>query len=147
VLGYGVFEVGFVFVLISVVMVVCSLWVLDWLVMWFGICPLLVVGLALAVVSLVLFFWVLVGGDFFVDVLLLMLLLGVGVGIVFNLVLLAVMGDVELYELGLVFGVVNILFMMGGAFGLVVLVSIFIVCMEFLAIVGSVLFVVFNGGF
>ena len=53
-----------------------------------------------------------------------MLLLGVGAGIAFNPVLLAAMGDVEPHESGLASGVVNTSFMMGGALGLAVLVSI-----------------------
>ena len=53
-----------------------------------------------------------------------MLLLGVGAGIAFNPVLLAAMGDVEPHEAGLASGVVNTSFMMGGALGLAVLVSL-----------------------
>ena len=53
-----------------------------------------------------------------------MILLGVGAGIAFNPVLLAAMGDVEPHEAGLASGVVNTSFMMGGALGLAVLVSI-----------------------
>ena len=53
-----------------------------------------------------------------------MLLLGAGAGIAFNPVLLAAMGDVEPHESGLASGVVNTSFMMGGALGLAVLVSL-----------------------
>jgi len=53
-----------------------------------------------------------------------MVLLGAGAGIAFNPVLLAAMGDVEPHESGLASGVVNTSFMMGGALGLAVLVSI-----------------------
>ena len=53
-----------------------------------------------------------------------MILLGFGAGIAFNPVLLAAMGDVEPQESGLASGVVNTSFMMGGALGLAVLVSV-----------------------
>jgi MFS family permease len=53
-----------------------------------------------------------------------MVLLGIGAGIAFNPVLLAAMGDVEPHEAGLASGVVNTSFMMGGALGLAVLVSL-----------------------
>jgi EmrB/QacA subfamily drug resistance transporter len=124
VLGYDALEVGLAFVPTSVVMAYCSLRVSDKLVLRFGIRPPLVVGLALAAVSLALFSRAPVGGDFLSDVLPSMLLLGAGAGVAFNPVLLAAMGDVEPHESGLASGVVNTSFMMGGALGLAVLVSL-----------------------
>ncbi|MCW2853986.1 MAG: drug resistance transporter, EmrB/QacA subfamily [Nocardioides sp.] len=124
VLAYDALEVGLSFIPTSVVMAYCSLQVSDGLVMRFGIRPPLVVGLSLAAVSLALFSRAPVDGRFLTDVLPSMLLLGVGAGIAFNPVLLAAMGDVEPDEAGLASGVVNTSFMMGGALGLAVLVSI-----------------------
>lgn len=124
VLHYSALEVGLAFVPTSVVMAYCSLRVSDKLVMRFGIRPPLTVGLLLAAASLGLFSFAPVGGSFVVDVLPSMLLLGAGAGIAFNPVLLAAMGDVEPHEAGLASGVVNTSFMMGGALGLAVLVSI-----------------------
>jgi EmrB/QacA subfamily drug resistance transporter len=124
VLGYSALEVGLAFVPTSVVMGFCSLRVSDRLVMRFGIRPPLAVGLALAGVSLALFAFAPVSGDFVVHVLPSMVLLGIGAGIAFNPVLLAAMGDVEPQEAGLASGVVNTAFMMGGALGLAVLVAI-----------------------
>ena len=124
VLGYDALEVGLAFVPTSVVMAFCSLRVSDRLVMRFGIRPPLVAGLSLAAVSLALFSRAPVGGTFVADVLPSMLLLGAGAGIAFNPVLLAAMGDVEPHESGLASGVVNTSFMMGGALGLAVLVSL-----------------------
>ncbi|GAA4706731.1 DHA2 family efflux MFS transporter permease subunit [Nocardioides conyzicola] len=124
VLGYDALEVGLAFVPTSVVMAYCSLRVSDKLVLRFGIRPPLVVGLLLAAVSLALFSRAPVDGHFLVDVLPSMLLLGAGAGIAFNPVLLAAMGDVEPHESGLASGVVNTSFMMGGALGLAVLVSL-----------------------
>ena len=124
VLHYDALEVGLAFIPTSVVMAYCSLRVSDKLVMRFGIRPPLTVGLLLAAVSLALFSQAPVDGNFVTDVLPSMVLLGVGAGIAFNPVLLAAMGDVEPHEAGLASGVVNTSFMMGGALGLAVLVSI-----------------------
>jgi predicted MFS family arabinose efflux permease len=124
VLGYGPMQVGLAFLPTSIVMAFCSLRLSDRLVMRFGIRPPLVVGLALATASLLLFSRAPVGGTFATDVLPSMLLLGAGAGIAFNPVLLAAMGDVEPHESGLASGVVNTSFMMGGALGLAVFVSL-----------------------
>jgi len=124
VLGYGALEVGLAFVPTSLVMMVCSLKFSDRLVMTFGIRPPLVAGLTLAGLSLALFALAPVDGSFVIHVLPSMLMLGVGAGIAFNPVLLAAMGDVEPHESGLASGLVNTSFMMGGALGLAVLVSI-----------------------
>jgi MFS family permease len=91
--------------------------------MAFGIRPPLVVGLALAGISLGLFALAPVDGSFAIHVLPSMILLGIGAGVAFNPVLLAAMGDVEPHESGLASGVVNTAFMMGGALGLAVLVA------------------------
>lgn len=146
VLGYGALEVGLAFIPTSVVMAVCSLRVSDRLVMRFGIRPPLVVGLALAAVSLALFSRAPVGGSFLVDVLPSMVLLGAGAGIAFNPVLLAAMGDVEPHESGLASGVVNTSFMMGGALGLAVLVSISTARTSALADAGAAPLDALNGG-
>jgi MFS family permease len=65
-----------------------------------------------------------VQGDFLVDVLPGMLLLGLGAGTAFNPVLLAAMSEVKPEDSGLASGVVNTAFMMGGAVGLAVLASL-----------------------
>ena len=124
VLDYSALQVGLAFIPTSVVMAFCSLQVSDRLVMTFGIRPPLVVGLTLAGISLTLFAFAPVDGDFVVHVLPSMILLGIGAGIAFNPVLLAAMGDVEPHESGLASGVVNTAFMMGGALGLAVLVAV-----------------------
>ncbi|WP_028638506.1 DHA2 family efflux MFS transporter permease subunit [Nocardioides sp. URHA0032] len=147
VLGYTALEVGLAFVPTSVVMAFCSLRVSDKLVMRFGIRPPLVAGLSLAAVSLALFSRAPVGGDFALDVLPSMLLLGAGAGIAFNPVLLAAMGDVEPHESGLASGVVNTSFMMGGALGLAVLVSVAASRTESLTASGSAPLEALNGGF
>ena len=92
--------------------------------MRFGIKPPLATGMALVSAGLLLFARVPVEGSFAVDVLPAMLLIGIGVGLGFNPVLLAAMSDVEPAEAGLASGVVNTAFMMGGALGLAVLAAL-----------------------
>jgi MFS family permease len=65
-----------------------------------------------------------VDGSFWTDVLPTMVILGIGVGMAMNPVLIAAMSDVEPSESGLASGVVNTGFMMGGALGLAVLASL-----------------------
>ena len=81
-------------------------------------------GSCFAAAGLALFARAPVGGNFLVDVLPSMILLGIGAGIAFNPVLLAAMSDVAPEESGLASGLVNTAFMMGGALGLAVLASI-----------------------
>jgi MFS family permease len=65
-----------------------------------------------------------VDGNYVVDVLPSMILLGLGAGTAFNPVLLAAMSDVKPQESGLASGIINTSFMMGGALGLAVLASL-----------------------
>jgi EmrB/QacA subfamily drug resistance transporter len=124
VLGYSPLEVGLGFLPGNLVMMALSVFVSARLVMRYGFRIPLGAGLAIAAVGLLLFARAPVGGDFVVDVLPGMLLLGFGAGIAFNPVLLAAMSDVEPQDAGLASGVVNTAFMMGGALGLAVLASI-----------------------
>jgi hypothetical protein len=78
----------------------------------------------LVTIGLALFARAPVGGNFAIDVLPSMILLGLGAGIAFNPMLLAAMSDVEPSESGLASGVVNTAFMMGGALGLAILASL-----------------------
>ncbi len=124
VLGYNALEVGLAFLPANLVMAALSLGASAWLVGRHGIRLPLAGGLVLAGVGLGLFARAPVGGDFLVDVLPGMLLLGAGAGIAFNPLLLAAMSDVSAEESGLASGVVNTGFMMGGALGLAVLASV-----------------------
>jgi EmrB/QacA subfamily drug resistance transporter len=124
VLGYSPLEVGLSFLPANIVMGVLSVAVSARLVMRFGVRKPLVVGLGLASIGLLLFARAPVDGNFVVDVLPSMLLLGVGAGIAFNPVLLAAMSDVKPEEAGLASGIVNTSFMMGGALGLAILASV-----------------------
>jgi EmrB/QacA subfamily drug resistance transporter len=124
VLGYSAMQVGLAFLPANLIMAAFSLGLSARIVMRFGIRTPLAVGLLLAAVGLLLFARAPVNGDFAVDVLPGMVLLGLGAGIAFNPVLLAAMSDVAPSESGLASGVVNTSFMMGGALGLAVLASL-----------------------
>ena len=124
VLGYSPLEVGLAFLPGNLIMGFLSLGLSAKLVMRFGIRPPLAVGLGLASLGLLLFARAPVDGNFVVDVLPPMILLGLGAGMAFNPVLLAAMSDVEPSDAGLASGVVNTAFMMGGALGLAVLASL-----------------------
>jgi MFS family permease len=65
-----------------------------------------------------------VDASFAVDVLPSMVVLGIGIGMAMNPLLLAAMSDVKPEESGLASGIVNTSFMMGGALGLAVLASV-----------------------
>ena len=124
VLGYSPLKVGLAFLPGTLLWGASSLLLSDKLVMRFGIKAPLISGLLLYVVALLLFARAPVGGNFFVDVLPGMLVIGIGGGITFNPILLAAMSGVQPTEAGLASGVVNTSFMMGGALGLAVLASV-----------------------
>jgi EmrB/QacA subfamily drug resistance transporter len=124
VLGYSPLQVGLAFLPGNLIMAVFSVGLSAKLVMRFGIRLPLAVGLLLAGIGLLLFARAPVDGNFAVDVLPSMVLLGIGAGMAFNPVLLAAMSDVAPSESGLASGVVNTSFMMGGALGLAVLASL-----------------------
>jgi MFS family permease len=124
VLGYSPLQVGLCFLPANLIMGFFSLGLSAKIVMRYGIKPPLATGLLLAALGLLLFARAPVDGNFVVDVLPSMILLGFGAGLAFNPVLLAAMSDVEQSESGLASGIVNTAFMMGGALGLAVLASI-----------------------
>ena len=95
VLGYSPLQVGLAFLPANLIMGAFSIGLSAKLVMKFGIRLPLAVGLGLASLGLVLFARAPVDGNFAVDVLPAMLLLGFGAGIAFNPMLLAAMSDVS----------------------------------------------------
>ena len=124
VLGYSPLQVGLAFLPANLIMGAFSIGLSAKLVMRYGFRIPLATGLSVAAVGLVLFARAPVDGSFVVDVLPSMILLGIGAGMAFNPVLLAAMSDVDPSESGLASGVVNTAFMMGGALGLAILVSL-----------------------
>jgi MFS family permease len=124
VLGYSPLQIGLAFLPGNVIMGALSIGLSAKLVMRYGIKKPLATGLLLAAAGLALLVRAPVDGNFVVDVLPSMILLGLGAGMAFNPVLLAAMGDVDPAESGLASGVVNTAFMMGGAVGLAALASV-----------------------
>ena len=124
VLGYSPMEVGLAFLPANLIMGAFSIGLSAKLVMRLGIKPPLVTGMLLVGAGLALFARAPVDGSFVLDVLPSMVILGIGVGMAMNPVLLAAMSDVPQEEAGLASGVVNTAFMMGGALGLAVLASL-----------------------
>jgi MFS family permease len=147
VLGYSPLQVGLAFLPANLIMGVLSVGLSAKLVMRFGFRPPLAAGLGLAAAGLVLFARAPVDGNFVVDVLPSMILLGLGAGTAFNPVLLAAMSDVKQSEAGLASGVVNTSFMMGGALGLAVLASLAASRTDTLQAAGDSSVVALTGGY
>ena len=124
VLGYSPLQVGLGFLPGNLIMGVLSIGLSAKLVMRYGFRAPLATGLGLAGLGLLLLTRAPVDGNYVVDVLPSMILLGLGAGMAFNPVLLAAMSDVEPQESGLASGIINTSFMMGGALGLAVLASV-----------------------
>jgi EmrB/QacA subfamily drug resistance transporter len=124
VLGYSPLQVGLAFLPGNLIMAAFSLGLSAKLVMRFGIRLPLASGLVLAAAGLALFARAPVDGNFVVDVLPSMILLGFGAGMALNPVLLAAMSDVAPEQSGLASGLVNTSFMLGGALGLAILASV-----------------------
>jgi EmrB/QacA subfamily drug resistance transporter len=147
VLGYSPLQVGLAFLPANLIMGAFSIGLSAKLVMRFGIRAPLATGLSLAALGLLLFARAPVDGNFVVDVLPSMILLGCGAGMAFNPVLLAAMSDVEPSESGLASGVVNTAFMMGGALGLAILASLAASRTSTLRDSGSSALEALNGGY
>ncbi len=147
VLGYSPMKVGLAFLPANLLMGAFSLGLSAKLVMRFGIRTPLSIGMLLVAIGLVLFARAPVDGSFLVDVLPAMLVLGFGVGMAFNPVLLAVMSEVDPAESGLASGVANTAFMMGGALGLAVLASLAAARTDTLLASGESEIVALNGGY
>jgi MFS family permease len=147
VLGYSPLEVGLAFLPANVIMGLFSLGISAKLVMRFGVKRPIVVGMSLIAAGLLLFARAPVDGSFLVDVLPAMIIVGFGVGIAFNPVLLAAMSDVEPSETGLASGVANTAFMMGGALGLAVLTSVAASRTDTLTASGHGTLAALNGGY
>jgi EmrB/QacA subfamily drug resistance transporter len=147
VLGYSPLQVGLAFLPANLIMGAFSLGLSAKIVMRFGIKIPLTLGMALVAAGLLLFARAPVDGSFFVDVLPSMIVLGFGIGLAFNPVLLAAMSDVDQSEAGLASGVVNTSFMMGGALGLAVLASVAASRSDTLRANGDSVIEALNGGY
>ncbi|MDP3857359.1 MAG: MFS transporter [Stagnimonas sp.] len=123
VLGYTPLQVGLAFVPADLIMAAFSLGLSAWVVIRYGQRHPIWIGLAIATLGLLLFARAPMQGNFWIDVLPGMSLLGLGAGLAFNPLLMAAMGDVQEQDSGLASGIVNTSFMLGGALGLAVLAS------------------------
>jgi EmrB/QacA subfamily drug resistance transporter len=124
VLRYDPLQVGLAFLPGNVIMAIFSVGISAKLVMRYGLRAPLGTGLALAGLGLALLMRAPIDGNYVVDVLPSMVLLGLGAGIAFNPMIIVAMTDVEPERSGLASGLVNTSFMMGGALGLAVLASV-----------------------
>ena len=124
VLGYSPLQVGLAFLPANLIMGAFSLGLSAKIVMRYGTRLPLSVGMGLVALGLALFARAPVDASFTADVLPSMVVLGIGIGMAMNPLLLAAMSDVKPEESGLASGVVNTSFMMGGALGLAVLASV-----------------------
>jgi EmrB/QacA subfamily drug resistance transporter len=124
VLRYDPLQVGLAFLPGNVVMAVFSVGISAKLVMRYGLQAPLAAGLGFAGLGLALLVRAPIDGNYVVDVLPSMILLGLGAGIAFNPMIIVAMTDVEPERSGLASGLVNTSFMMGGALGLAVLASV-----------------------
>lgn len=147
VLGYSPLQVGLAFLPSNLIMAAFSLGLSAKMVMRFGIRLPLAAGLLVAASGLASFAFAPVHGEFLPHVLPGMLLLGLGAGMAFNPVLFAAMNDVPPDEAGLASGVVNTAFMMGGALGLAVLISLSAARTEGLLAAGADALTALNGGY
>jgi EmrB/QacA subfamily drug resistance transporter len=147
VLGSSPMQVGLAFLPANLIMAAFSLGLSAKLVMRFGNRRPLAFGLLLAAAGLALFARAPTDGNFMVDVLPGMTLLGLGAGMALNPLLLVAMGDVSPSESGLASGVVNTAFMMGGALGLAVLASVAAARTESLLALGVEMPAALTGGY
>src|ERR671916_1083559 len=147
VLGYGSLQTGLAFLPATLILGALSYSAAAKVVNRFGVKPMLVVGMASLVVSLLLFARAPVGGSFVLDVLPRMLLLGFGASFAFLTVILASVSGVPERDAGLASGLVNTAQQLGGALGLAVLASVAASRTEGLDGTGSESVAALNGGY
>jgi EmrB/QacA subfamily drug resistance transporter len=124
VLGYSALEVGLAFLPTTLVMGTLSLGFAEKLIMRFGPRTTLIPGVCLVVVALLLFARTPVAGDYVVDLLPPLLLIGVGVGTAFPAIMTLAMSGATPSDAGLASGFVNTSMQVGGAIGLAVLATL-----------------------
>jgi hypothetical protein len=147
VLGYNAMQVGLSFLPANLIMAAFSLGLSAKIVMRFGFRGPLATGLLIAAAGLAWFSRAPLAGDFLVDVLPGMVLLGIGAGIAFNPLLLGAMSDAGPEQSGLASGLMNTAFMMGGSLGLAVLASLAAGRTAGLAESGASAVTALNGGY
>ncbi|MFF0266459.1 DHA2 family efflux MFS transporter permease subunit [Kribbella sp. NPDC004536] len=124
VLGYDALEIGLAFLPTTVVMGLLSVKYSEKLVMRFGPRRPLIAGLSLIVVGLVLFTQAPVGGNYFIHVLPVLVLLGLGGGVCFPALMGLSMADVKPEDAGLASGLIGTMGEVGAALGLAILATL-----------------------
>ncbi|HTE86102.1 MAG TPA: MFS transporter [Dehalococcoidia bacterium] len=124
VLGYSPLQLGLAFLPASLGIGALSLGLAPRLAMRFGARPILLAGLAAALLGLALLTRTPVDGRYVRDILPAMLLMGVGIGIMFPPLMMLAMADVSPIDTGLASGLVNTSAEVGGALGLAVLATL-----------------------
>ncbi len=123
ILGYDALETGLAFLPSTLVMAVLTLRYSEPLIMRFGPQRTLIPGLVLVAIGLCLFAMAPVDGNYFVHVLPVTLLLGVGVAVCFPALMTLAMSGATQADAGLASGLVNTTAQVGGAIGLAVLAT------------------------
>jgi MFS family permease len=124
ILGYDPLQVGLAFLPATLVMGTLSLGFSERLIMRFGPRRTLIPGLVLIGAGLLLFARTPVDGDYMVDLLPAMLVVGVGIGTSFPSLMTLAMSGATPSDAGLASGVVNTSAQVGGAIGLAVLATL-----------------------
>ncbi len=124
VLGYDALRIGLAFLPVTVMMGGLSLRYSERLITQFGARTVVVAGLVLVTCGLLFFARVPVQGDYVIDVLPSMVLLGVGAGMAFPALAALAMAEATPEDAGLASGVFNTTAQVGSALGLAVLATL-----------------------
>ncbi len=124
VLGYDALQTGLAFLPVTLVSGVISLRLSQPIIMRFGAKYSLIPGLVLFAIGLAYFTQAPVGGDYWVHVFPVMMLLGLGGGIAFPALMTLAMSGATPEDAGLASGLINTMIQVGGALGLAVLATL-----------------------
>jgi MFS family permease len=147
VLGYEALEVGLAFLPGTLVMGTLSLGFTDKLNMRFGPANVLIAGLVFLIAAMLLFARTPVDGNYWIDLLPLMLLFGVGAGVSFPALMMLAMSGATPQDAGLASGLVNTTAQVGGAIGLALLATLATDRTEGLRADGESVAAALNGGY
>jgi EmrB/QacA subfamily drug resistance transporter len=147
VLGYDELQTGLAFLPTTLVMGTLSIRYSERLVTRYGARATMLPGIVCIVAALLLFSRAPVDGDYVVDVLPVMALLGLGAGLAFPALMNLAMSGVAPQEAGLASGLVNTTAQVGGAVGLAVLATLSATRTETLADRGDGPLTALTGGF
>jgi MFS family permease len=124
VLGFGPLKIGLAFLPVAVVMGAFSARFSAQLVMRFGAFPVMLAGQAVVAAALLMVGFGPATADYFANLLLPMVMLGLGGGLTFPALTMIAMSSVESTEVGLASGLLNTTGQVGGALGLAVLATV-----------------------